>query len=67
MTYHSTRCIVGAVLRASQEHPCVALGLQGAQEETVQRIYLGVAETTVVGIQYYEGHVSNREMVCYCT
>jgi HIRAN domain len=36
---------------------------QGAEEQTVQRTYLGVADTQVVGIQHYSGHVANREVV----
>ena len=34
-------------------------------EATVARTYLGVADTQVVGIQYYAGIASNREMITF--
>jgi photosystem II stability/assembly factor-like uncharacterized protein len=37
--------------------------VQGAQEQDVQRTYLGVCTSQVVGIQHYDGYVNNREMV----
>jgi hypothetical protein len=37
--------------------------VQGAEEQDVQRTYLGVCTSQVVGIQHYDGYVNNREMV----
>jgi hypothetical protein len=41
--------------------------VQGAEEQEVQRTYLGVCTSQVVGIQHYTGFVNNREMVRYAS
>ena len=37
--------------------------LQGRDEEAIIRVSLGVGLTEIVGVRYYTGHVSDREMV----
>jgi hypothetical protein len=60
----------GQVRAFKQDHRWPArragVGVQGGEEHMQQRTYLGSISTKVVGIQYYEGHVSNREMVLCC-